>query len=162
MNRQFMRDRQPYGYMGMGGAAGIPSYPQGASLGQWIMQVTVGGILPTDGEKPPSCYNALTKMMLRASARLPLTAPCLSLRVHSETPADLLREAAQCLLSGGAHPLLIHDEKIIPGLQNTGENIGLGVSPSLPDRVGAAWQSRVSLEDARNFVCDGCYEPIMS
>merc|ERR1719228_2751038 len=123
------------------------------------MQVTVGGVDPQTGK---AFHNPLTKMMLRASTRLPLTAPCLSLRVHRDTPEHLLREAAQCLLSGGAHPVLIHDEKIIPGLQNTGANIGLGIDPSLPDRAGAAWQSRVSLEDARDYACDGCYEPIMS
>merc|ERR1719273_1705876 len=124
MNRTFMQDRQPFGFMGMGGASGIPSYPQGASLGQWIMQVTVGGVLPTDEANPGSCYNALTKMMLRASARLPLTAPCLSLRVHKETPREILVEAAKALKSGGAHPVMMNDDKIVKGLRQAGNYIG--------------------------------------
>jgi len=160
INRSYMQDRQPFGYMAMGGAAGMPSYPQGASLNQWIMQVTVGGVVANDDEKATAAYNEVTKMMIRASGRLPLTSPCLSLRVHKETPDDVLNEAARAILSGGAHPILMNDDKIIPGLQECGNNIG--PSEDVNEDIKKKWDSTVALKDARNYSSDGCYEPVLT
>lgn len=47
------------------------------------------------------------------------------------------------MLSGGAHPILPHDDRLITGLIHAGTD-------DLP----------VSLETARNYACDGCYEPL--
>ena len=55
----------------------------------------------------------------------------------------MLTEAAKAVLSGGAHPIFAHDDRIIKGLMETS-------TPDLP----------VSLQSARNYACDGCYEPI--
>lgn len=111
-------------------------------------------------------------MCLRASRRLPLNAPCLSLRMHKDipeevsvplppnnlkllhftwtcygltysSPSQVLQEAAKTVLSGGAHPIFPHDDRLIMGLTQTGTD-------DLP----------VSLQTARNYSCDGCYEPI--
>jgi hypothetical protein len=49
---------------------------------------------------------------------LPLNSPTLNLRVHAGTPIDVLELAAAALLSGGAHPVLLHDDKIIAGLRD--------------------------------------------
>ena len=48
------------------------------------------------------------------------------------------------MLSGGAHPLVLHDDHFVQGLME----------------AGAATDVPVSLEKARNYCCDGCYEPI--
>lgn len=53
--------------------------------------------------------------MLKAARRLPFNAPCVGLRVHKNTPQIYLDEAAKAILSGGAHPVLLNDDKIIPG-----------------------------------------------
>src|SRR6185436_4132380 len=66
-NRIFIKDHQPYGNLAMGGGSG--PYPQGASLGQWIMQVTVGGVAGNDDRKPKLAYNRVTKLCIRSSAR---------------------------------------------------------------------------------------------
>ena len=163
-NRLFIQDHQPFGNLAMGGGSG--PYPQGASLGQWIQQITVGGIVGDDDPEPKLAYNEVTKLCLRASARLPLNAPCLALRVRKDTPREYLEEAAKTLLSGGAHPVLMNDDKIIPGLQESGDLIGDG-SPDdgndftpLREKAEGRWRSEVSLASARNYACDGCYEPM--
>ena len=76
-----------------------------------LTQVTVGGY-GVDGK---DVCNAVTLMCLKASRRLPLNAPCLSLRLTPYTPAEMKDEAAKAILSGGAHPILYCDEKMIPG-----------------------------------------------
>lgn len=147
-NRLFVEDHQPFGNLAMGGSAG--PYPQGASINQWIMQVTVGGCDPKTGK---SSYNDLTKMFIRSIARMPLNAPCLSLRVREDIPKDILDEAAKAVLSGGAHPIFLNDDLFIDGLQQSGNGVG-------GNHVeGKAWDSKVSIESARNYACDGCYEP---
>jgi Dyp-type peroxidase family len=163
-NRIFIKDHQPYGNLAMGGASG--PYPQGASLGQWIMQVTVGGVVGNDDRKPKLAYNRVTKLCLRSSARLPLNAPCLSLRMRKDMPRDILEEAAKAILSGGAHPIFLNDDKIIPGLAACGDGVGDGRpddnNPYTPVRKKAEgrWNSQVALASARNYGCDGCYEPM--
>lgn len=165
-NRIFIHDHQPYGNLAMGGASG--PYPQGASLGQWIMQVTVGGWLADEAETPTLAYNEVTKLCIRASGRLPLNAPCLSLRVNPDTPEDVLEEAAKAVLSGGAHPIFLHDTKITAGLHQSGDGIGQG-DPNKPTdytpvaaKAEGRWNSQVSLKSARNFASDGCYEPMFT
>ena len=70
---------------------------------------------------------------------MPLNAPCVSLRVHQNTNEEILKESSKCILSGGAHPILNHDDRLIPALQNAG----------------------FTLEQATSFSSDGCYEPIV-
>ncbi|MBI1836802.1 MAG: Dyp-type peroxidase [Flavobacteriia bacterium] len=154
-NRIFMEDHQPFGNLAMGGSSG--PYPQGASLGQWIQQITVGGTI-ADGtvnfEDTKPAYNDVTKLFIRASGRLPLNAPCLSLRTRKDIPEEILNEAAHAVLSGGAHPILLNDEKIIKGLYHSGDKVG--------GRLGEetkSWNPSVTLKSAQNYACDGCYEP---
>jgi len=120
-------------------------FPQGAAINQWVQQVTVGGYKADNAEQPEDGCNAVTMLCLRTARRLPMNAPCLSLRVNPETPKKILKEATRALLAGGAHPFLINDRKIVEGLLRSG-------------RESAA---RVDLADARNMVCDGCFESII-
>lgn len=146
LNRMMVEDHQPFGNLAMGGASG--NYPQGGANNQWIQQVTVGGTVADDasGDGRPA-YNDITLFCIRAARRLPLNAPCLSLRTRRDMPEEVLREAALALLSGGAHPILLSDEKVIPGLVASGDH---RYSVPVPVRV------------ARDYACDGCYEPQLS
>jgi Dyp-type peroxidase family len=159
LNRQFVEDHQVFGNLAMGGFSG--NYPQGSSLNQWIQQVTVGGTVADEspGMGKPA-YNDVTLFCLRAARRLPLNAPCLSLRMRPDIPADLVHEAALAILSGGAHPILLCDEKVTPGLQQSGDRIGDG--SKVAEKAGGLWRTTVSLKDARDYACDGCYEPQLS
>lgn len=120
------------------------NFPQGAAINQWVQQVTVGG-LKGQGGPAQDASNAVTRMCLRAARRLPLNAPCLSLRVHAGTPPDVLEEAAKALLSGGAHPVLLNDDRLVPALE----------------KCMPATDPAQRLADARDFSCDGCYEPVI-
>lgn len=124
-------------------------FPQGAALNQWVQQVTVGGFKANDAEPGEDACNDVTRMCLRAMRRLPLNAPCLSLRVHKNTPEDILEEAARVVLSGGGHPFMINDDKLMTGLLRSGE-------------VNLEGSSIVALEDAREMVCDGCFEAVLA
>src|SRR5690606_5491380 len=80
---------------------------------------------------------------------------CLSLRVREDMPKDLFKLAATTILTGGAHPILMHDNKIVNGLRACGDGIG---GEALAGE--SFWRSEVSLRSARNYACDGCYEPM--
>lgn len=54
-------------------------------------------------------------MCLKACRRLPLNSPCVSLRLTPTTPKKVRQEAARALLSGGAHPILFNDDKMVNG-----------------------------------------------
>ncbi|WP_051227503.1 Dyp-type peroxidase [Oceanospirillum beijerinckii] len=141
-NRQHMEDYLNYGTGAVFYSAG--NFPQGSALNQWVQQVTIGGYLPTNSKKPKDGCNDITLMCLRSARRLPLNAPCLSLRVHQamKTPLheEILQEAAMSIMSGGADPILMNDDKLVKGLMASGP---------------------LQLADARDYVCDGCYEPII-
>jgi len=74
--------------------------------------VTVGGYTREGAEG----YNDITFMCLKACRRLPLNAPCLSLRLTTNPPPLVVEEAAKALLSGGAHPVLYNDDLMVKGL----------------------------------------------
>ncbi|EPC01620.1 hypothetical protein L861_16510 [Litchfieldella anticariensis FP35 = DSM 16096] len=137
-NYNHLNDYLNYGTGAVFYSAG--NFPQGAAINQWVQQLTVGGVLANDAEQPVDASNELSLMCLRSARRLPLNAPCLSLRVHSQMKDDMLREAAKALLSGGAHPILLNDDRLVPALMSCGP---------------------LSREDARDYTCDGCYEPVI-
>lgn len=152
-NRIFVEDHQPSGYLAFGGFSG--PYPQGAANNQWIQQLTIGGTVANEDKVSKPAYNDLTKLFLRGIRRLPVNAPCISLRVRPDIPEDILEEAARAILSGGAHPILLNDELFIEGLRKSGDDVGGNIANELGDK----WNSKVSLRSARNYACDGCYEP---
>ena len=76
-----------------------------------LVQVTLGGYTP-DGK---DACNDVTMMCLNASRRLPLNAPCVSLRLTPHTPLEFREAAAKSILSGGAHPILYHDDRMVEG-----------------------------------------------
>jgi pyruvate-formate lyase len=58
-----------------------------------------------------------------------------------ETPKDVIEEAAQAILSGGAQPYLMSDHYLVPSLEKFG--------------------APINLRDARDYCADGCWEPII-
>ena len=134
-------------------------FAKGDAINQWVQQVTVGGYKANDSDEPEPASNKVTLLCLHAARRLPLNAPCLSLRVHKGMDPVYLEEAARAILSGGGHPILIHDDRIIPGL--------IKLDPSNRNATQLTQESEnkqvfVALKDARNYACDGCYEPMMA
>ncbi len=94
--------------------------------------VVVGGQLPDGGD----ATNVLSYMCLAAQARLGLTQPNLSVRIHRDSPEEFLRAAAFVIGRGSGMPQVFNDEVIIPG------QLRRGISP----------------QDARDYAVVGCVE----
>jgi pyruvate-formate lyase len=122
---------------------GSSNFDQGGLLNQWMQQITIGGIKATDDPEPEDASNPVTFLCLEAARRLPLNSPTLDLRLHAGSPRAVIEAAAKTLLSGGAHPVLLNDERIIAGLSR---------------HAGV----QVPLSSARNYACDGCYETMFA
>lgn len=80
--------------------------------------------------------NELSFMLLEAHAHVHLDSPIVALRVHKETPDNILKATLQVLRLGSGIPHILNDEAIIPALINRG----------------------VSLTEARNYADIGCQE----
>lgn len=121
------------------GMKGTSNFDQGGLLNQWMQQVTVGGVKATNNRQSEDACNEVTYLCLEAARRLPLNSPTLDLRLHRKSPKRVIKSAAQAILSGGAHPVLLNDDRIVPALK---------------DGTGGT----VELKSARNYACDGCFE----
>ena len=101
----------------------------------WLQNIVVGGITPhgEDGTNP------LTYLLLDSYRRNQMTNPLLTVRLHRDSPEELLRFTSEVLKDGGGMPALFNDEALIPAL----ERIGIPES------------------DARDYTNDGCWEIII-
>ncbi|HEX2122274.1 MAG TPA: pyruvate formate lyase family protein, partial [Thermoanaerobaculia bacterium] len=144
-NRRYMEDHFTSSDGALTGVPGSSNFDQGALLNQWMQQITIGGVIADDEPEPKDASNAVTLLCIESARRLPLNSPTLDLRVHKGTPRHVLDAAAKALLSGGAHPVILSDDRIVPGLAG---------SPVLQQEDG----NRMALRDARDYACDGCFE----
>lgn len=143
LKRRFAEDRFTSSDGALLGSGGASNFDQGALLNQWMQQITIGGTIANNDKIPKDAANEITEMCLNSARRLPVNSPTLDLRVHSKTKPKILKLAAEALMSGGAHPVLLNDDRIIPALhKKTGGN--------------------VDLSSARNYACDGCYETLFA
>ena len=94
---------------------------------------TVAGLTP-DGK---DATNALTLMFLQVYARLYLSDPSISVRIHKDTPYEVWEYAIESSKVAGGMPIFENDEIIIPALMERG----------------------LSREDANNYCIIGCVEP---
>jgi pyruvate-formate lyase len=143
LDNRMIEDRFSQADGALMGAGGASNFDQGALANQWMQQVTIGGVIANNAAEAQDACNDVTRLCLHAARRLPFNCPTLDLRVHRNTPEDVLELAARSLLSGGAHPVLLNDDKLIDALK---DSAGPGAS--------------VELASARNYACDGCYETI--
>ena len=80
--------------------------------------------------------NELSYLFLQAQSHLLLPQPNLSLRMHRNSPQELLEAASRCIALGSGLPQIFNDESVIPALEAHG----------------------VSHEDAMNYAIVGCVE----
>ena len=164
-NKTFFEDHQKWGNLAMGGSSA--PYPQGASFNQWGHQLTVGGTIYDQNKSNLPFYNSVTITCLRAARRIPVNAPCLGLRVQKLTPDFIIDEAAKTIYAGGAHPILLNDDKIIDGLEKCGsykipqtkwEETKIVINGEVVDVPYENWDPEIKGEDIYNFGSDGCHE----
>ncbi len=95
--------------------------------------LTVGGV-DKDGN---DATNDLTFMLLEASVHTRMMDPWLCVRLHENTPYELLVKTVECIRAGYGHPKLFNDQVTVPVMLNKG----------------------MTLEEARNYEVVGCVEP---
>ena len=101
----------------------------------WLQNIVVGGLTP-EGEDGT---NPLTFLLLEGYRRNKMTNPLLTVRVHRESPVELLDHVCETLKDGGGMPAIFNDEALIPALE----------------RIG------IPTPDARDYTNDGCWEVII-
>ncbi len=101
----------------------------------WLQNIVIGGLAPDGADST----NPLTFLLLEAYRRNRMTNPLLTVRVHRESPAELLRAACEALKEGGGMPAVFNDETLVPALER------LGIAEC----------------DARDYTNDGCWEVII-
>jgi formate C-acetyltransferase len=97
---------------------------------QQLEGITLGG-LDEDGN---DVTNDMTYIVLEASRELHILQPTIALRVHKNTPRELLSAATDVIRTGCGYPSLFNDEVMIPLINKWG----------------------TPLEDARNYNVMGC------
>ncbi len=114
-----------------------PFVPEDAAdaINHWGQNVLISGIQP-DGSDGT---NELTYISLNAAEKLALTSPVLSLRLHRNSPPELLHRCAEVLKSGGGMPYIDNDDAIIRAYVDLG----------------------VPLEDARDYANSNCWETMI-
>jgi pyruvate-formate lyase len=105
---------------------------QHAGFAKW-RNMTIGGVT-ADGK---DASNDLTYLVLEAADRLRISHHTISLRIHDETPEDLLIKALEVVKSGIGMPAMALDKSFIEYLTSGG----------------------VPIEDARNYHIAGCVDP---
>ncbi|QWU13796.1 formate C-acetyltransferase [Paenibacillus sophorae] len=94
--------------------------------------IAVGGQTP-DGK---DATNELSFLLLKAQEHLLLPQPNLSVRLHKNTPEELLKESIRVVSLGSGMPQFFNDESVIPAMTRLG----------------------ISQEDANNYAIVGCVE----
>ncbi len=95
--------------------------------------ITIAGVKPENGS---DASNELTYLILQTIRTLHDTHPRVSVRIHKDTPSELMNLVTQIWSEGMSDPTVVSDENVIPGLMKIG----------------------VPIEDARSYSMLGCQE----
>jgi pyruvate-formate lyase len=111
------------------------AYTFGQSSNHWLQNCIVSGYTPegVDGT------NKISLMVIELVNELELIDPLVSVRLHKDSPEDILDVTARFLAKGGAQPTVFNDDTVIPGMV---KHLGIPV------------------EDARDYSNDGCWETL--
>ena len=101
----------------------------------WLQNIIVGGLTPEGGDGT----NPLTYMLLESYRRNQMTNPLMTVRLHRDSPEELVHRVCEVLKEGGGMPALFNDEALVPALE------GLGFPRA----------------DALDYTNDGCWEVII-
>jgi pyruvate-formate lyase len=145
LNNEHIEDHFTFGDWSQGGDPNLETthlkmsndmdYTYGQSQNHWLQNTIVGGLTPqgTDGT------NELSHMIIDLVNELELIDPLVSVRLHGDSPPEIIKTTAKWLAKGGAQPTVFNDDVIVDGMV---EFLG------------------IPLEDARDYSNDGCWEAI--
>lgn len=105
------------------------------AINHWGQNILLGGIRP-DGSDGT---NELTYLCLNALEKFALTSPVVTVRLHKDSPHELIVRTAEVLKKGGGMPFIDNDDSLIQGYVDLG----------------------VPLEDARDYANSNCWETMI-
>ena len=100
---------------------------------QFLQTVTLSGYTP-DGSDGT---NSLTYLCLNATRRLGVPQPCLYVRLHGDSPSELLSRISDTIRAGCVGPTIYNDDVLVPAFESLG----------------------IEKAHARDYTSDGCWEP---
>ncbi len=108
-----------------------------ASSNNFLQNIVVGGVDAEGNDVTNECSYHL----LQACSNIGTPTPVLTVRLHKNSPQKFIQAVSSALVNGNnGQPILYNDETIIPGFVNSG----------------------IPLKVARDYVVDGCWEPILN
>jgi len=110
-------------------------YTFGQSSNHWLQNCILSGLTPEGDD----ATNELSYLVIELANDLELIDPLLSVRLHKDSPKELVRATAMALAKGGAQPTVFNDDVVIPGM--------------------IKWLG-IPREDALDYSNDGCWETI--
>ena len=125
----------PYTSAGMNRKRFTVSLERADAINHWGQNILLSGIRP-DGV---DATNALTYICLNALEKFALTSPVTTVRLHKDSPHELIIRTVEVLKKSGGQPFINNDEPIIQGYVDLG----------------------VSLEDARDYANSNCWETMI-
>ena len=145
LNNDHIEDHFTFGDWSQGGDPNLETthlkmsndmdYTYGQSQNHWLQNTIVSGLTPEGKDGT----NELSHMIIDLVNELELIDPLVSVRLHKDSPEEIIETAAKWLAKGGAQPTLFNDDVIVDGMIKF-----LGIPA----------------EDARDYSNDGCWEAI--
>lgn len=122
---------------------------QRGNVNQYLQNVVVGGKDANGDDTTVDC----THVLLQACANVNLTTPGFYVRIHKNSPEDLLERAARAIARDGCIVSFLNDDVIIPGLENA------LLEDGTLEKQGEEEEAK---RLAYDYCVDGCWEPILN
>ncbi|MDR2920988.1 MAG: pyruvate formate lyase family protein [Tannerella sp.] len=118
---------------------------QRGNINQFLQNVVIGGV----DSKGRDATVESTYILLQAWKNVNLPTPGIYVRLHKDSPKDLINKVAESIAETGNLPSVINDETVIPGfLQSFVDDNTIGKDEAL--------------KLVRDYCVDGCWEPILN
>jgi formate C-acetyltransferase len=122
---------------------------QRAGINNFLQNIIIGGKTP----KGDDATNSMTYLILEAFKNVNLSTPGIYIRIHQNTPHELLTAVGDALSVTKNNPAILNDETMIPALYNS-------LLQDIPQDDLDAIQNAQEL--ANDYCVDGCWEPILN
>ncbi|HJH64100.1 MAG TPA: pyruvate formate lyase family protein [Bacteroides mediterraneensis] len=121
---------------------------QKAGVNNFLQNIIVGG-KKADGS---DATNECTYFILQAIENVNLPAPGIYVRIHKNSPKELINKIARSLFRTRNNPSVLNDEVMIPALYHA----------LMQDEKNVPEVQKNMMELANDYCVDGCWEPILN
>lgn len=121
---------------------------QKAGVNNFLQNIIVGG-KKADGS---DATNECTYFILQAIENVNLPAPGIYVRIHKNSPKELINKIARSLFRTRNNPSVLNDEVMIPALYHA----------LMQDEKNVPEVQKKMMELANDYCVDGCWEPILN